>query len=361
MKNILNILRALFQKKSESFTGVVLDKRSEEEKEKDYLHEETNLAMAAAPSYDNEKITVSPFPLEDQVYTSSCVPHGATLGLGATFKKDSGTFLRLSKAFVYRQRSTYPTEGMWHQQAYDILRTIGSCLFDTLPTPRTEKEINAVTITDAMREEAAKYKGLEYYRFAFPNEIDSLASAADQGFIVTIVFFSSVREWSREYPALLDTVDFNKAPVRHCVTVLPNSGFIENGKKHITIQDSSKFGAIQLRHLSEDFVRARVYDAMYWKKAKIEAPSDKPVHTFVIPLQVGSKGEEVLHLQKVLVYEKLLPEDCITGLFAGRTRAAVKALQEKYGAEILAPVGLTTGTGYVGNSTLKWLTKNYSK
>ena len=40
-----------------------------------------------------------------------------------------------------------------------------------------------------------------------------------------------------------------------------------------------------------------------------------------------------------------------TGNYSAATRDAVKAFQEKYAAEILAPYGLTYGSGNVGNDT----------
>ena len=43
----------------------------------------------------------------------------------------------------------------------------------------------------------------------------------------------------------------------------------------------------------------------------------------------------------------------VSGYFGLVTREAVKAFQEKYANEILAPWGLTKGTGYVGPYTRK--------
>ncbi|MBI2452949.1 MAG: peptidoglycan-binding protein [Parcubacteria group bacterium] len=62
-------------------------------------------------------------------------------------------------------------------------------------------------------------------------------------------------------------------------------------------------------------------------------------------------SDEVRCLQQRLKEAAVYPEGFITGNFGQLTLAAVIRFQEKYGAEILAPLGLTQGTGYAGPST----------
>lgn len=63
--------------------------------------------------------------------------------------------------------------------------------------------------------------------------------------------------------------------------------------------------------------------------------------------------EEITCLQKFLKSQELeiYPEGLVTGIFGNLTKSAVIRFQEKYKNEILAPVGLEKGTGFVGERT----------
>lgn len=352
---MIKLLKGLFQKKHR--TGVLPDTRSAYEKSKDYKHEER--AVAGSPLY-GPKMLETPYPVENQHWTYSCVPHAVTLALGGEIALNGGQFTRLSKMMPYRLRSNFPNGGSHPPEIFKYLRNIGSCLYDTLPNKETEEEANKVMVTQEMFEEAKTYKGLEYYTFDDPTNFDEIVKVVSDGHFVPITFYSTYREWAQLYPDTLDNTSHAFAPVRHEVCILPKSAFIEDGKKYVVIQDSAWFGGFHLRYVSEDFIRARCYGAGYWLRVKV-GTSPKPQVSFSAPLIQGMRGNAVKDLQKVLNYEAMLPDDLITGYYGARTRAAVKAFQEKYRKEILDPLGLTEGTGQVYSATIRQLNKLYGR
>jgi len=65
------------------------------------------------------------------------------------------------------------------------------------------------------------------------------------------------------------------------------------------------------------------------------------------------QNEEVKRLQEFLcsLGAEIYPEGLVTGNFLGLTQKAVIHFQEKYATEILTPLGIEKGTGFVGPST----------
>ncbi len=75
--------------------------------------------------------------------------------------------------------------------------------------------------------------------------------------------------------------------------------------------------------------------------------------SIVSDLQLGNSGNDVLNLSKILVSEGLL--SAVTSTFDQTVFNSVIAYQEKYSSAILTPLGLTSGTGFVGSATRNYM------
>ena len=73
-------------------------------------------------------------------------------------------------------------------------------------------------------------------------------------------------------------------------------------------------------------------------------------YTFNNKISIGQTGVDVTNLQTVLQKDGEQVQG--TGTFDDQTASAVSAFQEKYRSDILAPAGLSAGTGYVGARTI---------
>ena len=112
-----------------------------------------------------------------------------------------------------------------------------------------------------------------------------------------------------------------------------------------------------LKEVKERLVALREDVAKLYKLAGIKFPENE-IYEVKKNLYFGMEdSREVRSLQRFLKSrgEDIYPEGFVTGNFYELTRKAVIRFQEKHRQEILEPLGLKSGTGYVGESTRNYI------
>lgn len=346
LKNIF-----FLKKKNNYFTGVLLDKRSQESKNFDVQFKEI-VAKSNIVKWE-AKTNLRMFPEMNQYNTYSCVAHSFSKCLSIYYNEKYGDYVKFSPAYIYTLRSNKPSEGMYAYDAWRILKENGDVLFDLLPTPKTENEINNLQIKNHLFDVGKVFKIDTEIVINNYNNIDEIASVIEttkKG--VSVWYYFNGNEWSREVPVLLEKINLYNSPLRHAVVAVDYTLF--NGKKALVIEDSAWFGNINRRIITEDFHRLRCFYASYFMNFKFENNNQsKPSYYFNQDLYFGMTHKDVEVLQRILQYEGLFPSNVqITGYFGSITLEAVKKFQNKYGIQ---PV-----SGYVGEKTREKLNKLYS-
>ncbi|MCX7589624.1 MAG: peptidoglycan-binding protein [Patescibacteria group bacterium] len=323
---MFTFLKNLFSKKIE-FTGALLDKRKD--KSNDVLFSEIVAKTNVIQWHEKPKTFWREFPVLNQYQTYSCVAHSLAKCLGIYYKEKFGYYVNFSPAYIYVNRMNKLDDGMFAYDAWRILKEKGTTLFETLPTPKTETEINKIEIKKHL-DEVAKVFRISTEINLNNLDIDIIASIIEttkKG--VSVWFYFDSNEWAREIPVILNNYTLNNAPLRHAVVAVDYTLF--NGQKALIIEDSAHFGGINKRVITENFFKKRCFYAGYFMNFKFEE-SDKPKYVFNKDLSFGTKDKDVEILQACLRFEGLYPSNIsITGYFGKITLDSVKKFQKKYG------------------------------
>jgi hypothetical protein len=292
-----------------SKTGVLLDIRPQDEKDKDFLHSE--LAMGFEPYVWEERSPKESYGYPyNQSSSLSCVSGG---GADVLEFFDGEV---ISRKDIYNGRHNYPAGGM---AMYDVCEKIrrGACREDLVPSQGLgENKMNErYTITNDIIKSRAKNKVRLTIGIDTLQDINVLASITKISPIIAFWYFDEAgREWWNERPS----IKYNfKSPVEAGVTrhqVVIRDGILQNGKKFLVVKDTAGLGTGlgqdgNIRLISEDMLK-RLYSASYAVDDENEViqplPIQKPVYKNNKSLTVGAKGKEVEILQAVLIFEGLL-------------------------------------------------------
>lgn len=359
-----------------SSTGLIINARTSDQKEYDIKFSDVfGSPVPKPPNYLKAKPDISTYeqyPWENQMGESSCVAHSKVLNQAIynSIKRESA-FVQGGPIFVYRLRFNYPSEGMDPKDADNVLQNYGVPNYADCPNTQTEAQANALVITPDLYDLAAKNKSGNWATADDPTNIDSIAYATNVlGIPVSIVIFAQLNEYSVSTPQIIyPSLTMNQAVVQHCVTVLPNTAYIDpmSGKRFVMIQDSAFFGGIVYRSLSEDFIKARCVAADCIVELGVSSIITLPKYTFATPLAFGTVSKDVQVLQTCLQSMGFFPTMVNGQLFTptqtygSLTKNAILSFQNAYAAEILTPIGLNQGTGNFGTSTMNFINKLLNK
>ena len=360
--------------KPKIFTGALIDSRLDEEKEKDFEHEE--LFAAGAIVWKEKAFNeVKRYTPRNQSMSLSCVANGGAITLEAAELLETGKVVVFSHKDIYIRRANKPWGGMGMDDLMRILRE-GAAYESQVPSNGlTETPINQqYPITNEITQARARHAQKASVTIK-TKSMDSVAQALEMGIpVVSFWFFSAYNDYQEYWNSrpqvidptlpLYDPKDDNR--VLHHQSIIVDYGTM-NGVKGFFVQDSAGVGTGagehgDLRFIDANFFVVRNYALAYGvDKANLDFDQpEKPHYRFTRSLKVGMDGDDVKELQRVLVYEGCMILKDLTTHFRGATLKGVKNLQEKYKDQILTPVGLKAPTGFVGAMTLKFLNEKYA-
>jgi len=127
------------------------------------------------------------------------------------------------------------------------------------------------------------------------------------------------------------------------ISILPRLGLAQTTVEQIQAQINALMSQIQ---------------QLQTQLAQIQGGTTQWCHTFNVNLKVGDNGNEVIHLVTALGKESFSVSNSGSN-FDESLASAVSGFQQKYADEILIPLSLKYGTGFVGAATRAKLNKLY--
>lgn len=337
--SLSDLLKSVRHNKGSSFPGVLPDTRSNEEKAKDYLHEEIvsddrREALGALYEWQEKpRDKWKRFPIKNQDGSSSCVGQAIAKALGIHNNIEEDLYVELSAGWIYAHRTNFPGQGMIINQAMNFATESGATLEYFLPTNgKSEQELNEYRgkrYPASIGEIAKIYKPGNFVE-VISRDINELAALLEIRPLV-MGFTFDYNEWTEE-PKLVT----NAPQLRHLTCGIEAT--LHNGQKRIIIDDSWKEEATILggkRLISQEFLLKRCFYVGYFIDLSNtwQSEPNKPRVNFTRDLTPGAKADQdVKILQDVLKYEKLFDNTVdSTGNYFGLTQAAVSKLRVKYG------------------------------
>lgn len=341
-------------------SGAVIDKRSPEERAKDYQFKELVSSAAPVTWVEKPQETWRKFPIFNQDGSGSCVAQTMAKMMGILYWLKNDTYVHYSATHIFQRRSNRPESGMAGVDAFNIAQK-GVTLEVLTPSQNMNDSQMDTTVIEKYKEDVGAIFQIGNYLQLPIKNIETVASVIEvtKKPVMTWFYFDR-NEWSKNVPTVdIPGLDLYAPETgRHSVTAVDYT--LHQGKKALIIEDSWGFwnGFTGQRVINEDFFFARNWFNGYTMNFKFdEAVIVKPQHTFLVDMEFGQTSEEIKFLQDVLKYEGLFPSNTdSTGYFGAVTQKAVQEFQLKYK---IVGAG-APGYGRVGPKTRTQLNLLYS-
>jgi Putative peptidoglycan binding domain len=343
---------------NENNLGVILDNRSQEEKNKDFRFEE--IVANATPVQWREKPESEwrKFPDQDQNGSGSCVAQTMKKIMGVYIWLKTGAYVALSATHIFQRRVNRPASGMGGDDVFKIAQK-GVTLEVFAPSELLTDEKMDKTVVNEFASKVGEIFKIGAYLQVNSKDIETVASIIQEtGKAVMVWFFFKGSEWSPLMPVVeIPDMTPGGAPARHSVAAVDFT--LYKGKRSLVIEDSAHFGKRTRRVVTEDFFKKRnffVAHFMNFAFENAEAPTlPKPRYTFNHDMEFSETlvyDADVVKLQDILKYEGMFPSNTdSTGYFGAITKRGVEQYQEKYNLGVV---------GRVGPKTRAHLNKKYS-
>lgn len=323
--------------------GLIPDPRSQEEKDKDYLHKEV-APMAVLLKWDRDISGAPQYSHRDQDGSGSCVAQSGAKAI-ETDRKEV-----ISAHPIYARRPNVPLPGMYLQAAGAIIRNQGTTTEILDPSQMLDEGKMDLPVTVPTP--------INGYLYAFPNykDIDEIATAIELYKHCLITFYGNGSEYNLAYkPVAIPNAPLN---VAHCVCATYYFTD-ENGEKCLVIDDS--WQTTKTRVFTETYFKARGTGAIYLIPPLPTPTPPKPIYHFTTPLLYGTMNNlGVKNLQDILKFENLFPLNVpSTGNYLQLTAKAVLQWQLKH--QVDTPEILNSLQGRrVGEKTILKLNSLYN-
>lgn len=320
-------------------TGANIDTRTPESKEKDYMFNEIVASADAVNWFVKPEPELRLFPVLNQSISLSCVAQTiAKMAIIHIWLREQ-SILSFSATGIYTYRSNKPEGGMIGVESFDIWIDKGIPLEALVPSQMMTDQAMDAQIILPEEKEIAKYFAPSNHIGVNSGDIEAVASIIQRTKKPVMVwYYFNHDEWSQAVPKVLRDINlYAPTTSRHSVTAVDFT-LLPDGRKALVIEDSSHFGGLTRRYVTEDFHKKRNFFARYAMNFMFEGISLPGTEKLTITLRQGMKHKEVVILQDFLKEDKLFPSNVdSTGFFGAITK---KALQTFQASNNLIPDGI---------------------